>query len=97
MLADLAAAMKPAETTDIVADGLDSVAAVVARLRAEDPELRDDLDLVKVDDDHVAALRDRRQGPRDRPRREAEAPGTGGRQRALDLLGRPRAPTRSAW
>lgn len=86
VMAGLAAAMKPAETTDIVADGLDSVAAVIARLRAEDPELREDLDLVKVDDDHVAALRDLAAKAREAARvAEAKPQELAAAQRALDL------------
>ena len=87
VMAGLTAAMKAAETTDIAADGLDSVADAIDRLRAEDPELRDDLDLVKLDDAYVASLRGAAAKARAAARVvEAKPQELAAAQRALDLL-----------
>jgi len=86
VMAGLATAMKAAETTDVAADGLAAVADAIARLRADDAELRDDLDLVKLDDACVASMRDVAAKAREAARlAEAKPQELAAAQRALDL------------
>jgi hypothetical protein len=89
VMVGLAAAMKPAETTDVAVEGLVTLADTLERLgndEAVGPEMREDFELMKLDAAHVQTLRDAADKARETARlADAKPQEMAAAQRALDV------------